>query len=87
MARSSQSPVRSRRESPATHFRNEIERAGAEGVAPDDMTLRLTLSDVSHIKRDSSLAVSDISFTGGVMRFLGVKIEQGGVTESVLDRP
>jgi hypothetical protein len=50
------------------------------------MTLRLTLSDVTALKRDRDLPVADISFTGGVMRYLGVKVEQGGVPESVLDR-
>ena len=50
------------------------------------MLLRLTFGDVSQLKRDTSLAVEDISFAGGVMRFLGVRIEQGGVVESVLER-
>jgi len=74
-----------RRGSPAAFLRSQIEKAMAEGATPDDMTLRLTLGDVSHLKRDTSLAVTDISFAGGVMRFLGVKIEQGGVPASVLD--
>ena len=50
------------------------------------MTLKLSLNDVAHLKRDRTLAVSDITFTGGVMRFLGVKVEQGGVSESTLER-
>ena len=50
------------------------------------MVLRLTLSDVAHLKRDASLALEDISFRDGVMRFLGVQIEPGGVAESVLER-
>lgn len=74
-----------RRGSAAAVLRSQIEKAVAEGAAPDDMTLRLTLSDVSQLKRDASLAVSDISFADGVMRFLGVKVEQGGVPASVLD--
>ena len=72
-------------ERPGDHFRREIEAAKAEGVAPDDMTLRLTLGDVHKIKRDRGIAVDDISFAGGVMRYLGVKIEQGGVDASALD--
>jgi hypothetical protein len=75
------------RGSPAARFRKEIEAADPDGLAREDMTLRLTLGDVSHLKRDPSLAVTDISFTDGVMRFLGVKIEQGGITASTLDRP
>jgi hypothetical protein len=70
----------------AIHFRAEIEKAEAEGVAREDMTLRLTLNDVNQLRRDASLAVADISFAGGVMRYLGVKVEQGGVGQSVLVR-
>ena len=75
-----------RRGPPGPVFRKEIEAAEADGVHRNDMTLRLTLSDVTALKRDRDLPVADISFTGGVMRYLGVKIEQGGVPESVLDR-
>ena len=50
------------------------------------MLLRLTFGDVSQLKRDASLALEDVSFAGGVMRFLSVRIEQGGVAESVLER-
>ena len=79
-------PQPARRKPPGPHFRTAIESAEAEGVARDDMTLRLTLSDVSALKRDRSLALEDISFVGGVMRYLGVKVESGGVPESTLDR-
>lgn len=73
-----------RRAAAAVHFRAEIEKAEAEGVARDDMVLRLTLGDVSQLRRDSTLPVADISYAGGVMRYLGVRVEQGGVAESVL---
>jgi hypothetical protein len=72
--------------STAERFRREIEAAEADGVARGDMRLRLTLGDMSKLRRDGSLAVSDISFTGGVMRFLGVHVEQGGFSESSLAR-
>jgi hypothetical protein len=75
-----------RRGPPAPVFRSLIEAAEAEGVRRDDMTLRLTLNDVTALKRDRELPIADISFAGGVMRYLGVKVEQGGVAESVLDR-
>ncbi|MCR5872897.1 hypothetical protein LRS10_01005 [Phenylobacterium sp. J426] len=75
-----------RRLSPADRLRGQIEAAEAEGALRADMVLRLTRSDVDHLKRDTSLAVTDISFAAGVMRFLGVKIEQGGVAESVLEQ-
>lgn len=75
-----------RRVSPALRFRTQIELATAEGATPDDLTLRLTLGDASLLKRDPNLALADLSFIGGTMRFLGVKIEQGGVAESELVR-
>jgi hypothetical protein len=72
--------------SPDTRFRTQIEAAVAEGVAREDMTLRLTLRDASLLTRDPATPVADISYAGGAMRFLGVKIEKGGVADSVLDR-
>jgi hypothetical protein len=73
-------------QAPAELFRDQIEAAVAEGVAPEDMTLKLTLGDTHKLKRDPKVALADISFAGGVMRYLGVKVEQGGVPESTLDR-
>jgi hypothetical protein len=84
--RMSRPPPPVRRVPPAPRFRSEIEAAEAEGAVRDDMTLRLTLNDVTALRRDRTLAVADLSFTGGVMRYLGVKVEQGGVAESTLDR-
>jgi hypothetical protein len=72
---------------PAVQFRGEIEKAEAAGLTRDDMTLRLTHADADKLKRDVSLAVADISFSGGAMRFLGVKVEAGGVPISVLLHP
>jgi hypothetical protein len=74
------------RVSPAIRFRADIEQALSDGLDLGDLTLRLTLNDVSLLKRDRSLAVADISFAGGAMRFLGVKIEEGGVAQSELVR-
>lgn len=76
-----------RRLGPAVRFRNEIEQAEAQGVSREDMSLELTLSDVSLLKRDPNLAVSDIGFKDGTMRFLGVRIQEGGVQESRLVKP
>jgi hypothetical protein len=75
-----------RRGPPGPFFRRQIEAAEAEGAARDDMTLKLSLNDVANLKRDRTLPVADITFTDGVMRYLGVKVEQGGVSESTLDR-
>ncbi len=79
-------PATARNVSTAIGLRREIEKAEADGVSKDDMTLELTLQDVSNLKRDRNLAVTDISFVGGVMSFLGVKIVSGGVGTSALRR-
>jgi len=73
-----------RRLSAALQFRAEIETAEAAGASRDDLSLHLTLGDVAELKRDRTLPVTDISFAGGTMRFLGVKIVEGGVSASVL---
>lgn len=85
MARSPSSPAKAQG-SPDRRFRDQIESAVAEGVAREDMILHLTLRDVSLLSRDPSVPVTDISFSGGVMRFLGVRIEKGGVPASTLQR-
>lgn len=69
----------------AAHFREAIGKALEGGAEQADMTLRLTLSDFSELKRDNSVAIQDISFKDGEMRFLGVKVTGGGVEASRLD--
>ena len=83
----SKPPARPANETVAARFRREIEAADGEGLARTDLRLRLTLSDVSRLQRDPTVAVADISFAGGGMRYLGVLIEQGGVAKSDLYRP
>lgn len=73
-----------RRGSPANRFRHQIEKAEADGLSRPHMTLRLTHADASQLKRDPELAVSDISFADGVMRYLDVKVTEGGVAVSEL---
>jgi hypothetical protein len=48
------------------------------------MMLRLTLGDVSRLKRDRSIAAEDISFAGDEMRYLGVKVATGDIETSAL---
>lgn len=69
----------------AALFSQEIARAVEEGKPPTDLTLRLTLSDFAELKRDATVALEDISFRNGEMRFLGVKVSGGGVEASRLD--
>jgi hypothetical protein len=65
-------------------FRQAIEQAEADGAARADMVLRLTLRDAADLKRDRSVSVEDISFAGGVMRYIGVEVAPGGVAVSGL---
>lgn len=74
-----------RRGSAAEVARTAIERAEQDGADRGEMILRLTLRDASELKRDPKLATADISFGAGGMRYLGVLVEQGGVTVSRLD--
>jgi hypothetical protein len=48
------------------------------------MVLRLTLGDASALRRDPAIPLADLSFAGGDMRYLGVRVESGGVAESTL---
>jgi hypothetical protein len=72
--------------SPNHRFRPQIETAIADGAVAADLVLRLTLRDVTQLSRDPEIALADISYAGGEMKFLGVRVEKGGVTESRLDR-
>ncbi len=71
-------------ESPAKRFAREIREAEAAGTALDTLKLRLTLMDASKIKRDSTIALADVSFANGRMRYLGVRVSEGGVRSSEL---
>jgi hypothetical protein len=80
-------PTTAPRASVALRFKTEIERAESDGVSLEDMALHLTLGDVEQLKRDRAVPVPDISFTGGIMKYLGVKVLKGDVPLSVLRRP
>ena len=80
-----QKPAR-RRGSSAEEARYLIEAADADGVKRAAMTLRMTLRDVSELKRDPKVPMADISYGPDGMKYLGVAVDQGGVTTSTLDR-
>ena len=80
-----QKPAR-RRGSSAEEARYLIEAADEDGVKRAAMTLRMTLRDVSELKRDPKVATADISYGPDGMKYLGVAVDQGGVTQSTLDR-
>ena len=84
-------PVPAIRPTVGARFRSEIEQALSEGVPIEDIELQLTLGDAEQLKRDRAVAVSDISFTDGVMTYLGVKVSalkaaKGEVVVSALRR-
>ena len=75
-----------RRGSSAEEARYLIEQADADGVKRAAMTLRMTLRDVSELKRDPKVPMADIAYGPDGMTYLGVAVDQGGVTQSTLDR-
>ena len=72
------------RTSPAEAFRRDIDKALAEGATPDDLVLRLTLRDATQLVRDPKVPLADIRYEAGVMRFMGVLVEKGGLNASQL---
>ena len=85
MSSNAPKPAR-RRGSAAEEARLLIDQAEADGVARAAMTLRMTLRDVSELKRDPKVPMADISYGPDGMKYLGVAVDQGGVTTSTLDR-
>jgi hypothetical protein len=77
-------PISTARQAVALRFKTEIEQAASQGVTLEDMTLHLTLRDMEQLKRDRTLPIADISFAGGTMKYLGVKILKGDGSLSVL---
>ena len=71
-------------QAPAQKFRAAIEQALQDGVDTDALLLRLTLGDFSRLKRDREISTDSISFVGGEMRYLGVKVVAGEVQTSAL---
>jgi hypothetical protein len=80
-----QKPAR-RRGTAAEEARLAIDEAEADGVSRAAMTLRMTLRDVSELKRDPKVPMADIAYGPDGMTYLGVAVDQGGVTQSTLDR-
>lgn len=73
-------------QAPSVLFRREIEAAIAGGASAKTMTLRLTLNDGRRLRRDDTVPLEQISYSGGEMHFLGVRVLEGGVAVSVLDQ-
>ena len=69
---------------PGQRFKAAIEKAKQDGVDTESLMLRLTLGDVSRLKRDRAIPAEEISFAGDVMRYLGVKVVGGDIETSAL---
>ena len=68
-------------------LRAAIDKAETSGVARGDMLLHLTLRDESVMKRSRSVGIDEISFEGGEMRFIGVKVVVTSEAMSSLEAP
>jgi hypothetical protein len=66
-------------------LRQWIAAAELDGHVVGDMLLRLTCSDAAAVKRHPDVAVHEVSFAMGEMRFMGVRVQEGAVTTSVLE--
>lgn len=71
--------------SPAVLFGGRIQAALGDGAVADSLVLRLTLNDGRRLRRDDTVPLDQISYLGGQMHFLGVRVVEGGVTVSVLE--
>lgn len=67
-------------------LRDLIAEALAGGAAAEDLVLRLTTRDASALKRHPSVAMHEVAFAGGEMRFLAVKVEEGAVAAPEITR-
>ena len=66
--------------------RGWIAAAEHDGLTASELLLRLTSRDAAALKRNPEVAVHEVTFAAGEMRFLGVKVQEGSVPDSVLER-
>jgi hypothetical protein len=69
---------------PGQRFKPQIEKALANGFDSASLVLQLTFTDAAKLKRDPNISLEDLSFRGGEMRYLGVKVVEGGADASSL---
>jgi hypothetical protein len=67
-------------------LRAQIEAAIAEGLTTEDLTLCLTHRDRMMLSRDPATPLADVSYVGGIMRFLGVRVQRSAGAVSGLQR-
>lgn len=69
-----------------TQLRDWIASAEREGVAREDLQLRLSHRDLAGLKRSPGVSMEEITFDGGVMRFLGVEVVAAATAASSIER-
>lgn len=68
-------------------LRKVIATAQADGVANRHLTLHLSRRDLAILKRSPDVAVHEIRFADGEMKFLDIKVAADPVDLSCLERP
>jgi hypothetical protein len=66
-------------------MRDWVIDAERQGAQKSDLLLRLTHRDVATIKRHPSVRSNEVAFEPEGMRFLGVRVAEGGVAVSLLE--
>ncbi|MDP1631987.1 MAG: hypothetical protein Q8L66_11280 [Caulobacter sp.] len=72
---------------PIADLRAAISEAEISGTDRKKLVLQLTHRDASLFKRSPAVALDEISFKDGEMRFLGIRVEVGAVAVSALTAP
>lgn len=69
-------------------IRKWIAKADERGQPRADMVLHLSNGDISGLRRSADVQTDEISFAGGVMRFLGIEVVAApvGTPSSLEDR-
>lgn len=67
-------------------MRKAIASALEDGLLADDLLLRVNHRDLALIKRSPAVAIHEVNFKDGEMRFLGVPVAAEAVLQSYLDR-
>lgn len=86
MASSKTPPPQQNQAARVKQVRGWIAAAEHDGLVASELLLRLTSGDAAALKRNPQVAVHEITFNSGEMRFLGVKVQEGDVAVSVLER-
>lgn len=84
MSKTPPKPVPQPKSPVINNLRQAVAEAEAAGGDRRSMILHLTAGDAALIKRSRDVAADEVRFVDGVMYFLGIRAEIGGVTTSSL---